>query len=105
MIEQLSTSSSAAKYNRLLAGMGFLELMIKLRYGVTATVKTHGVWQHVLEFIEKRGTALGIWSEQAGEAAHSDWKPHWKRYAVNLDHEDYPGQLEKAGNSYNASHI
>ena len=75
------------------------------KFGVTATVKTHGIWQHVPEHIEKRGTALGIWSEQAGEAAHSDWKPHWKRYAVNLDHEDYPCRLEKAGNSYNSSHI
>lgn len=72
---------------------------------MTVTVKTHCLWEHVPQFIRLKGTALGIWSEQAGEAHHSDWKPHWKNYAVNLEHESYPSQLERAGNTYNARHL
>ena len=50
--------------------------------GITFPIKFHLVEQHIVEFIEMHGDGtqgLGVWSEQAMESCHSDFKKFWSQ--------------------------
>ena len=47
-----------------------------LRLAVSVTLKVHAVFYHVPQFLKHHKTGLGIYSEQATEALHSNFKPH-----------------------------
>ena len=70
-------------------------------------LKCHVLVVHVLEFCEKYGRGLGLYSEQACEATHYDWKMNvWeKSYKRGLHHHDYSKNLFHAGVAYNSNHV
>jgi hypothetical protein len=72
---------------------------------IAVTPKVHAVFHHVSEFCSRRGTGLGLWSEQAAESLHCDFLRHWQRYSVPAQHELYPERLLAAVNSYNSRHV
>ena len=67
--------------------------------------KVHTVFFHEHEFCDRHQTGLGIFSEQASEAVHSNFSVTWKRYKVSDIHSEYPSQLMRAVNDYNTSHL
>ena len=73
--------------------------------GLPVTPKLHMVFYHVTEFCCRTGGALGIWSEQATEAAHSDFKVTWNKYKVNLINPRYPERILHAVCEYNSLHL
>ena len=40
-----------------------------------------------------KGHGLAHWSESPFEAAHRDWKLHWEKVSVGLDHTDHSRRL------------
>lgn len=52
-------------------------------YNIKFTPKLHIIVFHIMEFIEMYETALGIYSEQAAESVHHDWKIFYQNYTGN----------------------
>ena len=73
--------------------------------GISITPKVHTVFFHVHEFCDRHQTGLGIFSEQASEAVHSNFSVTWKNYKFSDIHPEYPSQLLRAVNDYNTSHL
>jgi hypothetical protein len=69
------------------------------------TPKVHAVFYHVEEFCSRRGTGLGLWSQQSTESLHRDFLVHWQRYEVAVEHPCYSERLLAAVCSYNSRHI
>ena len=73
---------------------------------ITITPKLHIIFQHIPEFIERNKVALGIFSEQALESAHSDYQSFWEtRFKRQLFHPEYCEQLLKSVVEYNSKHL
>ena len=72
---------------------------------INITTKSHVIFEHVLQSIEKSGQALGILSEQAFESVHYDFLETWKLYKVSPEHKDYAKRLLDAVVNYNSFHI
>ena len=53
--------------------------------GVPITPKLHVMAEHVLEWVDKHGKALGQHSEQAVEAVHSNFDTLWGSFRVKDD--------------------
>ena len=52
------------------------------------------------------GNALGTWSEQAGEAVHTEFLDFWARYKINsILHDNYSGQLRSVVFKLSADHL
>lgn len=73
--------------------------------GLPITPKFHIVFYHVTEFCDSTNGALGNWSEQATEAAHSDFKITWAKYKVNLINPKYHERILHAICEYNSLHL
>ena len=67
--------------------------------------KLHTIFDHIEDFCSPREAALGIYSEQASEAVHSDFKHTWKRYSVAQTHAHFGDHLLDAVVKYNSLHI
>lgn len=72
--------------------------------GISPTPKVHSIFYHIQDFCSRKNSALGLWSEQAGEAVHSDFKETWKKFKVCTGHPNYPKQLLRAIQEYNSKH-
>ena len=55
----------------------------------TITPKVHAVFFHVSQFISQNHKGLGHYSEQATEALHSNFKPHWQRFKRQTTHPEF----------------
>ena len=74
---------------------------------VTETLKIHVATAHIencLDFLS--GAGLGLWSEQTGEAIHTEFLKYWALYRINLISDPrYGKQLLKAGIDFSSRHI
>ncbi|XP_065641664.1 uncharacterized protein LOC105847267 isoform X1 [Hydra vulgaris] len=73
-----------------------------IRLPISVIPKVHAVFYHVPQFIKIKKTGLGLFSEQATEALHSNFKVHWERYKRDSSHLDYASQLLKCVIKYNS---
>ena len=73
--------------------------------GIQVTPKVHAVFYHVGEFCSSNNCSLGVWSEQASESVHADFKKVWKRYKVVSSHPNYFKMLLRAVCDYNCMHL
>ncbi|XP_065668590.1 uncharacterized protein LOC136088569 [Hydra vulgaris] len=71
---------------------------------VTVTPKAHAVFYHISEFIDRHGSALGLFSEQATKAKHSKFKTHWQRFKQSPSHPEYGTQLLHRVVEFNSKH-
>jgi hypothetical protein len=77
-----------------------------LDLGISITPKVHAVLHHVADFCSARGRGLGLWTEQAVEAAHHDFRSLWKNFQVrDSSHPAYEKQLLRAVQVYNSQHL
>ena len=68
--------------------------------------KVHLVCEHLEDYLEELGSGLALYSEQAGESLHADFRKTWLHYLVkNPDVQSYAGNVFKATVAYNSSHI
>ena len=74
---------------------------------ISVTPKLHMIFCHLTEFIDQQLEAgegfrgLGIYSEQAFEAAHSDFLKIWQNFAVDPQISTFPTKLLRAQCMYN----
>ena len=73
-----------------------------LKLTVSVTPKVYAVFYNVPQFLKHHKTGLGIYSEQATEALHSNFKPHWQRFKRIMSHPDYSKQLLNCVVDYNS---
>ena len=71
----------------------------------TITPKVHAVFFHVSQFISQNHKGLGHYSEQATEALHSNFKPHWQRLKRQTTHSEYGKHLLNCVVDFNSKHI
>ena len=71
----------------------------------TITPKIHAIIHHVPEFCQEHQTSLGVYSEQASEAVHSEFNDFWKRYKVSKNNPNYKTQLYRAVTEFNSDRI
>ena len=73
----------------------------------TETLKMHVLLQHLTQCLELLNTqSLGLWSEQAGEAAHREFLKFWERRKINLiTNSSYPQRLKDATVEFSSLHI
>ena len=68
----------------------------------------HVVLNHIeqcLHFIEENN-GLGLWSKQAGESIHREFKKCWKKYKINIIEDvSYPERLRKPVAKFSSKHI
>lgn len=72
---------------------------------LNVTPKMHALFHHVPTFCSKSGKALGSFSEQTVESAHSDFEATWQRYRRPFNHPQYAASLLQAVVNYNLFHI
>lgn len=72
---------------------------------IPVTPKMHIIFTHVPEFCDKWGVGLGLYSEQASETQHSDFKTFWGHYSTGVNHAEYGEHLLAAVIAYNGRHI
>ena len=74
---------------------------------VSDTLKIHVVTQHLnhcLDYLS--GYGLGVWSEQAGEAVHTEFDNFWDRYKINnIEDPLFLSQLKKAVIEFSSLYI
>ena len=69
-------------------------------------IQVHLVKHHLSEYIEMEGMPMALFSEQTGEALHSNFQRHWQHYQVkDPDAPAYKENLLRAVVSYNSCHI
>ena len=74
--------------------------------GLNVTPKTHLLFVHATEDIEKHGHGLGLFNEAAAESIHADFDLFYQRYAIkDTNSPSYVLRLQAAVTAYNASHI
>ena len=88
----------------------YKELLVEFRLAymdlkMPITPKLHVIFHHVVEFCERNGRGLGIFSEQCSESVHYDYEGTWKNYRRNPSAKDYGEQLKKSVIHYNSTHI
>ena len=88
----------------------FLAKYRSLPGGISVSLKVH-LLSHIKLFLERKFSqgyprcGLGFFSEQAFESCHSNFKDHWSKYKVGVDHASYKERLLEAVLSYNSRHI
>ena len=66
----------------------------------------HMVIDHIEEYVESQGQGFSLFSEQTGEAVHSDYQKTWLHYQVkNVSATSYGENLLRATVAYNLHHI
>ena len=83
--------------------LAFKESFMDLEISVTP--KVHAVLFHVPDFCRRRGTGLGIFSEQASESVHHKFQKIWDKYKVSREHPNHGQRLTRAVTDFNISHI
>lgn len=80
-----------------------------LKLQITVTPKVHIILDHLYEFLEDTAAAnngvwvgLAMYSEQAFESVHSDFKKRWQHFKVNFKNESYGEILKRAVCCYNS---
>ena len=81
----------------------FQQSYVKLPISVTP--KAHAAFFNVPLFIKKKKMGLGLFSEQATEALHLNFKVHRDRYKRDSSHPDYAKHLLKCLTEYNSKKI
>lgn len=76
-----------------------------LDLGISVTPKVHCIFVHVKEFCKKHQVGLGIFSEQAFESVHHEFKIIWKKYKVHFNHPEYDKRLLRAVCEFNGLHV
>lgn len=76
-----------------------------LALGISVTPKVHCIFIHVKEFCEKHQVGLGIFSEQAFESVHFEFKTIWSKYAVKVGHPVYAKKLLRAICEFNGPDV
>lgn len=76
-----------------------------LDLNISVTPKVHGVFYHVIDFCTKHEKGLGLYSEQAMEAVHFEFKSFWSKYKLNSSHEKYPEHLLRTVREFNSLHV
>jgi len=78
-----------------------------LSTNTSETLKIHVLLQHLTQCLELLTTqSLGLWSEQAGEAAHREFLKFWDRRKINLiTDSSYPQRLKDATVEFSSLHI
>lgn len=72
---------------------------------VPVTPKVHCVFVHVKEFCQKHNVGLGIFSEQAFESVHHEFKIIWNKHKVRPTHSEYKKHLLRAVCEFNGLHV
>ena len=70
--------------------------------GTTINSKVHAVIHHVPQFIQRRNSSLGIYSEQATEALHHLFRKNWQRYERPSYHLEYEDRLQRCITDFNS---
>ncbi|OAF64959.1 hypothetical protein A3Q56_07319 [Intoshia linei] len=87
-------------FNAVVNSLSFCKLNIRI------TPKLHAIFFHISDFCEENKSALSIWSEQASESVHANFKKTWAKYAVTeVNKDEYGQQLLKAIQYYASKHI
>lgn len=75
--------------------------------GISITLKIHIAMEHIQECLQiLPGTGLGLWSEQAGESIHREFKQLWEKYKINtLEDPMYIIMFKKAVVEFSSRHI
>ena len=80
-----------------------------LKLNITVTPKVHIVFAHLYPFLEDKAKAnngewvgLALYSEQAFESVHADFKKRWEHFKVNNKNESYGAILKRAVCAYNS---
>ena len=80
-----------------------------LNLNITVTPKVHIVFDHLYPFLKDQNASntgawrgLAMYSEQAFEAIHADFKKRLEHFKVNLDNEGYDGKFLRAVCMYNS---
>ena len=71
----------------------------------SVTPKIHAVFHHIKDFVDRQMSPLGIYSEQAVEAAHQDFSPQWQRFKRIPSNPDYAENLTSCLVDYNSKHL
>ena len=60
--------------------------------------KVHIAVNHIVPFLKSTNTdnGLGIYSEQAGESVHHEFKKTWNKYKRRQSHPDYAKRLKSS---------
>ena len=87
----------------------YIEMFTKayMELDISVTLKVHMVMAHIADFCQKYG-ALGVFSEQAFESSHSDFKRNtWEKsnFKRSIGHPAYGEYLLRAAVVYNSTHI
>ena len=65
-----------------------------LYFGLTVTPKFHIIFDHIVPFCKEKQSGLGVFSEQASEAIHFDFKEaSWIHFKVSKNNSNYEKQL------------
>ena len=71
--------------------------------GLNVTPKTHLLFVHATEDIEKHGHGLGLFNEAAAESIHADFDAFYHRYLVkDIQSDVYLKNLQSAVVAYNS---
>lgn len=73
--------------------------------GISITPKVHCIFEHVKEFCLKHQVGLGLFSEQAFESVHHEFKLTWNKYLVKESHPNYAQKLLRAVCEFNSLHV
>ena len=73
--------------------------------GASVTPKVHMVFHHITDFISRKGSPLGPYSEQSVETAHQDFHQHWSRYKRDKNHPEYKEKLLNCLIDLNSKHL
>ena len=76
-----------------------------LSLNIPVTPKVHAVLYHVPEFCLRHDRGLGIFSEQASESVHSNFKITWDKFKVNEINPNFGACLLRAVSVYNSEHL
>ncbi len=80
--------------------------LVHKHHGTNVTSKIHSIIHHVHDFCSSRNTGLGVWSEQASEAVHSDFLAcSWTKYKVSEVNTRFGKQLLLAVQNYASKHM
>ena len=74
--------------------------------GIIVTPKIHILVKHVPEFCKMKNASLSLFSEQASESVHANFKKFWERRKVkSLDNQNYTKALFDSVVEFNSFHI
>jgi len=102
-----SSSGVSPDYKEVIQKFRQSFLVLKNDYGINITSKTHDVFFHIEDFIERHpGISLGIVSAQSSESVHSKFSAFTQyRLMKCQDHKNFPKQFLDTVVAYNGKRI